>query len=40
MRNCSGPASVMTTVAGVIWHRGVDLHAYHDAILKKSLMPH
>jgi len=28
--------SVMTAVAEVLWHHGVDLYAYHDAVLKKS----
>jgi len=28
--------SVMTTVAEVMWHRGVNLYAYHDAVVKQS----
>lgn len=28
--------SVMTTVAEVMWHRGVNLYAYQEAVLKKS----
>jgi hypothetical protein len=29
-------ASVLTTVAEVMWHRGVDLYAYQDQAMKKS----
>jgi hypothetical protein len=28
--------SVLTTVAGVMWHHGVELYGYQDAAMKKS----
>jgi hypothetical protein len=28
--------SVLTAVAEVLWHHGVDLYSYHDAAMKRS----